>query len=235
MLITVITAFSLGIIVIPLKSKIQELVDRIFFQGSQTEIFQQNELFRKEAAQTDKLKAIATLASGIAHEIRNPITAIKTFSEYLPQRASDQEFLKNYTETVRKEIDRIDSLIKNLLNFAKPSPPDLKRTEIHGLIEETLNLTFGKLEKSNIQLIKDFTNNDLHIQLDANQIKQALLNILLNAIDSMPRGGELTIKTGQPSHNVVEIRIQDTGCGIPKEDLPHIFDPFFSKRTAGPG
>ena len=142
---------------IPFRNKLQKLIDAIFLKGSPIKISEENELLRKEVTQTDKLKAIATLASGIAHEIRNPITAIKTFSEYLPQKANDQEFLRNYSRTVNKEIDRIDNLIKDLLDFAKPSSPLLQETEIHDLLGTPLTLFKGSYKRMILLSRKTFT------------------------------------------------------------------------------
>ena len=123
-------ASLIALIFTPLKNKIQDLVDRSFFKATPMEISEQNE----------KLKAVATLASGLAHEIKNPLTPIKTFSEQLPSRLDDKEFLLKFSKIISKEVDRIDSLVQELLSFAKPSPPQLKPVNIHQLIEQILDL-----------------------------------------------------------------------------------------------
>lgn len=234
--ISALTAFLLGIIFVPLKNKIQYLIDQCFFKGSQIQIAEQNELLRQELARSERLKAVATLASGMAHEIKNPLTALKTFSEYLPEKKNDPEFLEKFSKIVGGEVDRIDSLVHQLLEFAKPSPPSLSDTNIHLLIEDTLNLLSNQLLKHKINLVKEFSaEKNLTLKIDPNQIRQALLNILLNAIEAMEAGGTLRVETRATSHESLDIVIKDTGPGISPKDLPHIFDPFFSKKDHGTG
>jgi two-component system sensor histidine kinase HydH len=184
------------------------------------------------------MKSIAILASGMAHEIKNPLTPIKTFSEQLPSHLDDKEFLLKFSRIINKEVDRIDSLVQELLNFAKPSPPQLKQVNIHQLIEQTLDLLNNEIIRHKINLNISFENKNILISIDSKQIKQALLNIFLNAIEAMPNRGTLTINTSVIANAVKQsliIEISDTGCGIDAKDLPHIFDPFFSKKDHGTG
>ena len=227
----------IAIIFIPLRNKIQNLVERLFFKGTTVEIAQQNELLRQEVLQTERLKAVSTLASGMAHEIKNPLTVIKTFSEYLPQRMHDEEFLKKFTPIIAQEVDRINNLVHELLDFSKPALPVFKEIHIHDLLNKTLELLSNEAIKHNIKITTDFKlDNNTILMLDYNQIRQALLNILLNAIDAMPNGGQLTVSTYTSEENhKLNIKIQDTGIGIVPEDLKHIFDPFFSKKDNGTG
>ena len=158
------------------------------------EMAEQNELLRQEVTQSERMKSIAILASGMAHEIKNPLTPIKTFSEQLPSRLDDKEFLLKFSKIINKEVDRIDSLVQELLNFAKPSPPQLKQINIHQLIEQTLDLLNNEIIRHKINLNTSFENKNILINIDPKQIKQALLNIFLNAIEAMPNGGTLTIR-----------------------------------------
>lgn len=233
--ISIGTAFLLGLFFIPLRYKIQYFMDRYFFKGSTEEISNQNEQLRREITQSEKYKTLATLATGIAHEVKNPLTAIKTFSEYLPQRLDDKEFLKKFASIVGREVDRINDLIHQLLDYGKPAPLALKKTDINKLIENSADILNSKFIDQKIQVNKRFTSNKHLLNIDPNQIKQALLNILLNSIEAMPRGGELTISTSVTSTSYFVIKIEDTGGGISKEDLSQIFDPFFSTRTDGTG
>jgi len=221
---SIIMASFIALIFTPLKNRIQNLVDRAFFKATPMEIVYQNE----------KLKAVATLASGMAHEIKNPLTPIKTFSEQLPSRLDDKEFLLKFSRIISKEVDRIDNLVQQLLNFAKPAPPQLKQVNIHQLIEQTLELLNNDLIRHKISLNTSFENKNILIRLDPQQIKQALLNIFLNAIDAMPEGGLLSVNTSTQSNKLC-ITITDTGKGISPEDIKHIFDPFFSKKDHGTG
>ena len=236
--ISISSAFALGIIFVPLRNKIQRLVDQMCFHGTQEEFAQRIELLNKEVAKADKLKATATLASGIAHEIKNPLTAVKTFTEYLPNRLDDKSFLKDFSRIVGSEVSRIDEMVNQLLDFARPSPLLLKESDICKLTEDTLRFLNSKFINHKIKLIKDFVCPEpILIRVDPNQLKQALLNIFLNAIDAMLKGGTLRVAISLQSSEsqTVVICIQDTGNGIDAEDLPHIFDPFFSKKDQGTG
>ena len=223
---------------IPLKNRIQELVDKLFFKGTLMEIAQENDSLRREVAQSEKHKAVAALASGIAHEVRNPLTALKAFYEYFPKKKDDPEFMAKFTHIAGKEIGRIEGLIQQLLDFAKPSPPSFRETDINRLIEDTLSLLSNQLQAHKIAVHKHLASSIQHLSVDRNQIKQALLNILLNAIDAMPGGGQLTVSSsseGGVHRTSYIVTIADTGSGIAPEDLKHIFEPFFSKKASGTG
>ncbi|HOW36586.1 MAG TPA: ATP-binding protein [Candidatus Omnitrophota bacterium] len=257
LLVSVGIAFLIGLVFSPLRNKIQYFVDKYFFKGTQAQIAEENERLRQEVAQAEKLKTVATLASGMAHEIKNPLTAIKTFVEYLPERKDNPEFLDKFTRIVGAEVDRIDGLVHQLLEFAKPSPLALKETNIHQLIDETLSLLNNQLVQHKIDLIRDYNaDRDQTLNIDPNQIRQALLNIFLNAIEAMKYGGTLRVQTedyrlktkDQSSQKslvsglqsgvhkgFLKITISDTGSGIHPKDLPHVFDPFFSKKDHGTG
>lgn len=237
---TIIGSIIIAIAFIPLKNIFQNFVDRFFLKATPVEIAQQNEQLRQEITQSERMKSIAILASGMAHEIKNPLTPIKTFSEQLPLRLDDKEFLLKFSKIINKEVDRIDSLVQELLIFAKPTPPQLKQVNIHQLIEQILELLNSEIIRHKINLNTSFENKNMLINIDPKQIKQALLNIFLNAIDAMPNGGILTIHSSTiamsgMTKQFLIINISDTGCGIDPKDLPHIFDPFFTKKDHGTG
>lgn len=235
--LSIVTTGLIAIIFIPLRNKLQELVDKFLFKNTTLEIIEENELLRREISQTERLKSIAILASGMAHEIKNPLTALKTFSEYLPHKIDDKEFLRKFSPLISKEINRIDSLVHELLDFAKPAPVQLKPTNLHALIESTLDFLSNDFVKHKININKDYQlDPELSLNLDANQFKQALLNIILNSIDAMHNGGTLTFATLKSfDSSRINLKIQDNGVGINSEDLPHIFDPFFTKKDHGTG
>jgi signal transduction histidine kinase len=235
-LVSLIFALVISLIFIPLRNAIQSFIEKALYKGNYLEIAQQNEQLRKEVAQTERLKSIAILASGIAHEIKNPLTPLKTFSEFLPNKLDDKEFLKKFSPIIAQEVARIDKLVHELLDFAKPSPVILKATNVHNIVNDTLEYLSNNFIKTNISIIKEYKiDNNLHLNLDANLFKQALLNIFLNAIDAMPNGGTLSISTQKNKELHYQIRIQDTGYGIDPKDIPHIFDPFFTKKDHGTG
>jgi len=240
--ISISIAFALGLLFIPLRYKIQYFMDRYFFKGSTAEIATQNEQLRQDIAQSEKYKTLSTLATGIAHEIKNPLTAIRTFTEYLPQKLDDKEFLKKFADIVSREVNRIDDMVHELLEYGKPAPLSITKTDIHKLINDTLDILSSKFVAKKISVIKHLASSlptgqagIQHLNIDPNQIKQALLNIFFNAIEAMPHGGTLTVSTfvSQASYFIIEV--EDTGNGIPREDLSRIFDPYFSKKDHGTG
>ncbi len=235
--ISVLTAFTIGIMFFPLHNYIQKIVDKIIFKRTTEEISKENELLRAEVLKTEKLKSVAILASGMAHEVRNPLTALKTFSEYLPNKLDDKEFLLKFSKIVGSEVDRIDSLVTQLLEFAKPSPVQLQKTNINKLIQETLDFLSNKFIDHKIQVMPQLTAEcDEPILLDPSKIRQVFLNLILNSIEAMRGGGRLEIASGlSDARNDVIISITDTGCGVTKENLTHIFDPFFSTKDTGTG
>lgn len=192
--IRTVVILTIAVISIPLKNYLQYLVDKIFLKGTPVEIADKNKLLLKEVAQTEKLKTIATLTSGMAHEIKNPLTVIKTFSEYLPSKMDDKEFLEKFSRLVGSEVDRIDGLVNQLLDFAKPAPPVFKETNINKLLEDSMDFLNSRLAQQRISLHTDLSPACSHaVRIDPNQIRQAFLNIALNAIEAMPSGGTLTI------------------------------------------
>jgi len=193
--ISIGAAFALGLAFIPLRHRVQYFMDRTFFKGSADEIARQNEQLRREITQSEKYKTLSTLATGIAHEIKNPLTAIKTFSEYLPRKMDDKEFLNKFAILVGREVDRIDSMVHQLLDYGKPAPISLRQTNVCALIQETLDILNSRLITQNITLIRQPPTTPCHALVDPNQIKQALLNIFLNAIDAMEGSGTLTVET----------------------------------------
>lgn len=183
----------------------------------------------------EKLAALGQLAAGIAHEIRNPLTSIniliQSMREKLPIENAFQEDLK----VIEEEIGRINEIVEQFLRFAKPSPPLFEKTEVFPILEETLQLLRPQIEKSRISVKKEFYPLP-PMTIDKEQIKQVILNILLNAIQAMPEGGYL-ILGGRVSEDGdgVKLWIKDSGVGIPSEVMNKLFDPFFSTKESGMG
>jgi two-component system NtrC family sensor kinase len=187
----------------------------------------------------DRLASLGTLTAGISHEIRNPLVAIKTFTQLLPERLKDEEFLNKFLNIASGEVDRISSLITELLEFAKPSEPKLELEDVNTILDSMILLLSTETSKKLIQLIKQYGTDLPPIRIDREQMKQAFLNILLNAIEATPENGKVTVRTrsfvkpgGQP---YIQIEVSDTGCGIAAEHLEEIFNPFYTTKEMGSG
>jgi signal transduction histidine kinase len=187
----------------------------------------------------DRLASLGTLTAGLAHEIRNPLVALKTLTQLLPERLDDEEFRSQFLKIASGEVDRISSLVTELLDFAKPSDPKLELENINTILDGMILLVSTETKKKQINVMKTYASDLPPIQIDREQIKQVFLNVLINAIQATPENGKITIKTrsfirpgGEP---YIQIEFTDTGCGIPEEYLEDIFNPFFTTKSAGSG
>jgi len=187
----------------------------------------------------DRLASLGTLTAGLAHEIRNPLVAIKTFTQLLPERFEDEEFRNHFTNIASSEVDRISSLITELLDFARPSDPKFEFEDINGILDGMILLVSTESKKKQINIIKNYIPNLPPIKIDREQIKQVFLNILLNSVEATPERGEITVKTrsfakpgGEP---YIQIELADNGRGIPAEHLEDIFTPFYTTKDKGSG
>lgn len=182
----------------------------------------------------DRLHALGEVAMGLAHEIRNPLGIIKTATQLLHRRADLAETDKRHLEYVISEVSRINDLITEFLDFAKPNPPLRVLQPTRPLVEEILGFCGPELATHNIDAHIDDQAPGATIYADAKQLKQACLNLILNAIDAMPEGGRLTLGIRTVGENTV-ISIADTGQGIPAEMVERIFTPFVTTKASGTG
>jgi signal transduction histidine kinase len=193
---------------------------------------------RKTEAQlirSEKLAALGQLAAGIAHEIRNPLTSISILIHSLRERISSEDSEQEDLKVIEEEIHRINEIVDRFLRFAKPAVPFLERTEVLSIFEEILQLIKPQIEKQHIVVQKEFQALPM-ILMDREQMKQAILNLLLNAVQAMPKGGQLTLSCRNSEDGKgIQFAIEDTGMGISSEDLNRLFDPFFSNKEGGIG
>jgi signal transduction histidine kinase len=187
----------------------------------------------------DRLASLGTLTAGIAHEIRNPLVAIKTFTQLLPERIDDDEFRNHFLGIAAGEVDRISALVTELLEFARPSEPKFELEDINGILDGMILLVSTETKSKRIEILKNYASDLSPITLDREQIKQVFLNMLLNAIEATPENGKIYVKTrsyakleGEP---YIQIEFTDTGCGIRPEYLEDIFTPFFTTKEKGSG
>jgi signal transduction histidine kinase len=195
---------------------------------------------REQLTRSEKMAALGQLSAGIAHEIRTPLTSIKIFIQSLEKEIELDENQKEDFRIIQREIDRINENVIRFLNFARPEEPFFQRLSIHELIKESLNLLAAKMKASSVDLEISLLEVCPPVEGDPKQLGQVFLNLFLNAIEAMPGGGVLTVrsilKTIPESHEeFLQIFIEDIGCGIPEKDRPYLFDPFFTTKDAGTG
>jgi two-component system sporulation sensor kinase A len=181
--------------------------------------------------QSEKLAAIGQLAAGVAHEIRNPLTALIGFTRLLKVK---REQIEQYTDIMLDELNRINSIVNEFMNLAKPQPISFKRNNAISMIDSLLPVVRSQANMCNVEVETEFNLSPLWIQGDENQLKQVFLNIMKNAIEAMPNGGRLTVSARQDKDSAV-IVFTDNGIGIKKENIPKIGEPFFTTKEKGTG
>ncbi|HEY7163387.1 MAG TPA: ATP-binding protein [Candidatus Binatia bacterium] len=190
----------------------------------------------------DRLSSLGLLTAGLAHEIRNPLVAIRTFTQLLPERYDDAEFREGFQGLALKEVDRICGLINDLLSFARPSRPNIAEEDMNDVVDGIARILETEAKEKGVQIKREFATNLPKAWIDREQLKQVFMNLILNAIQAIRDGGSIVIATrshstdqqGQPGR-FVQVEIRDTGMGIPEENLEHIFDPFFTSKDEGSG
>ena len=191
----------------------------------------------------DRLSSLGQLSGGIAHEIKNPLTGIRLFTDLL----SDENKFKldaggvDILNEIKDNVDKIDGIIKRVLDFARPTSISLKNVDINIIIQENVKLWSAKFRKSNIRVKFSLDENLSKVQGDSISLQQLINNLVLNAIEAMDRGGLLEITTLQAkstfhtNRNVVTIEVKDTGHGIAPDNVKNIFNPFFTTKVSGTG
>jgi signal transduction histidine kinase len=190
----------------------------------------------------DRLSSLGLLTAGLAHEIRNPLVAIRTFTQLLPERYEDAEFRNGFQSLALKEVDRICGLITDLLSFARPSRPNVAHEDMNDVIDGIARILDTQAKEKSVELVRDFAPNLPKVWIDREQMKQVFMNLIFNGIQAMNDGGTITISTRiftpeaiEQSPSFVQVEVKDTGIGIPSENLEHIFDPFFTSKDEGSG
>jgi len=199
-----------------------------------------------ETARGEKLASVGLLASGIAHELNNPLTGVLTFSSLLRQKMPEGSQDAEDLDLVIRETKRCAAIIRRLLDFARDKPPEKKFTDLNRIVEETTRFVERPAHLNNIDIALDLDAALPQVWADPDQMKQVVMNLLVNAQHAIDGEGRIVIRTrrlpepkvlqsGSPPAEAVELSIADTGCGIAKENLGRIFDPFFTTKEVGVG
>ncbi|MDY6905129.1 MAG: ATP-binding protein [Thermodesulfobacteriota bacterium] len=190
----------------------------------------------REVERSRRLAAIGKLAAGVAHEIRNPLSSIKGFATYFKEKYKDAPDDRQTADTMIYEVERLNRAVTQLLEFARPIEITRTGVVLHDLVNHSLRLVAGDLEKKGIAAKTDIQTRKQVIQTDPDRFNQVLLNLYLNAIQAMETGGSLTVTvTDAEGGDRVTIDITDTGHGIAAIDMDKIFDPYFTTRNTGTG
>lgn len=183
---------------------------------------------------SDKLASIGRLAAGVAHEINNPLTGVLTFSSFLLKRAKDDPEIKSDLEVIVRETKRCREIVKDLLDFARPSSANRKFLNLNDVIERALNIVANQLSFNHVVVHKELTDSLAEASIDDGQLQQVFINLFVNASDAIgEKGGKLSLSSSavhSDEKEYVQMKVTDTGCGIAKENLPKIFEPFYSTK-----
>jgi len=202
----------------------------------------------EQIRRSDRLASIGTLAAGMAHEIKNPLVCLKTFAQLLPSRYDDPDFRSTFTPLLGNEVERINAIVSQLLNFSRPVKSTLVPLALHPVLDAAWRLAAQQLKAKGLIFQRCYEAGDDRLLGDRHLLGQVFLNLFLNGIDAMECGGTLTVTTAEASvqdlfwptqeqgaAKWIEVRVRDTGRGIPSEDRPRIFDPFFTTKANGTG
>lgn len=200
---------------------------------------QLKEFTRQQIIRSERLATLGQLSAGVAHEINNPLTGVLTYVRLIKKRLdkrgdSDIEF-RRYLDKVENETERVSTIVKNLLDFARQRDPNLKLVDVNLVINESLDLLEHKLRLQYVEVEKSLATLD-RITADFSQLQQVFMNLIINAVEAMEQGGKLFISSRYlEEQKMVEIVFRDNGVGIPKENLPKIFEPFYTTKAKGTG
>jgi two-component system sensor histidine kinase HydH len=182
----------------------------------------------------ERLYALGQLSAGLAHEIRNPLSAIAGAAGILKRAQSSSDRQSECVSIIDKECQRLDSLLVNFLEFARPRAPRYQSVDIAALFDSVAALSAHGIGQNKVGVRKEIAAGLPELHSDAEQLKQVLLNLLINAIQAMPEGGEVVLSCRRQAGRIL-MQVRDQGCGIPAEHIDRVFDPFFTTKENGTG
>ena len=190
---------------------------------------------KAEIARSQRLASIGSLAAGVAHEIRNPLSSIKGFATYFKERLKGNSEDSRTADVMIQEVERLNRVIRQLLDLSRPMDIRKEPTPLVPLVEHTIRLIETQARKKGIRVQVESPADLPPVMADPDRVKQVLLNLCLNAIEAMKGGGSLTVDLRRQGDRMLRIGISDTGSGIPEGDADRIFDPFYTTKSSGTG
>jgi two-component system NtrC family sensor kinase len=198
------------------------------------EINAQLQATQLQLIQSEKLAAIGQLTAGIVHDVKNPLTVIKGMAELLQEEEGLPASIKEELNVIRESAVKANRIVTDLLKFARQSTPEMKHQDMRETVEAALRLTAYLTREAHIQVKADLPGEPVMVTYDSRQVEQVLLNLIHNSVQAMPNRGSLLVNMSK-ADGAVAIAIQDTGVGIPPENLSRIFDPFFTTKAESEG
>jgi PAS domain S-box-containing protein len=202
----------------------------------------------EQLRRSDRLAAVGTLAAGLAHEIKNPLTSVLTFSRHLPRRFGDERFRQRFQSVVPRELERINRIVEDLLRLARPGRLTLAPVHVPDLLDRALELYAQQVEGKRVTVVREYTLGLPPIAADPEHLYQAVVNLVANGLEAMDEGGQLTVRAGWESDSArvagwgregerarLRLEVEDTGAGIPATETAHVFNPFFTTKPSGTG
>ncbi len=183
----------------------------------------------------ERLSSLGELTAGVAHELRNPLAGIKINTQVLSRKQDLTEMERRLLESTQEGIEKIQKIVDDMLHFAKPRASHIKEAALNEVVDKSLAILQARVKKGHISAVFDRGEGLPSVRIDIHQIQQVLINLMLNAIQAMEKGGTLTIRTFLESGGTVGVEIRDTGVGIPLPYLKKVFDPFFTTKSEGTG
>jgi signal transduction histidine kinase len=187
-----------------------------------------------QVIQAEKLTSLGQLAASIADEINNPLSGVLVYTQLLARKVereeADNDVTLDYLSKMEAELVRSTELIKNLLNFARQSTPEFQPVNLNTVVNHALDLVLHSVEEKDIRVFNELDPSLPEIMADSGQLQQVCLNLIINAIQAMPQGGRLTLRT-YVQNSKIKLEVQDTGIGIPPENMEKLFTPFFSTKS----
>jgi len=206
----------------------------------QLRTLRRNLVLQQEAARQERLAALGGMAAVLAHEIRNPLGAIKGLAQFLGEKNSADATHQEMTQTIAHEATRLERLVNDLLTYARPRPPDRRPADLSGILGEVVRLAQPAADATGVTCRLHVPDGPSSITADPEQMQQVFGNLALNALQAMPQGGRVTLAVRslegrRGTQRSIEVAVEDTGSGIPEADLSRIFEPFYTTRTKGTG
>ncbi|HQP10860.1 MAG TPA: ATP-binding protein, partial [Candidatus Omnitrophota bacterium] len=208
-----------------------------------------------QLVQSEKMKVVGGLASGVAHEVKNPLATLLYGVTYLSQKLSERDAnVDSVMENMKQAIEKANDIVTDLLNFASLASVEKKKENLDEVIKGALSLVRHEFSRHHISVVKKIEKSLPPVMVDKNRIEQVLINLILNAVHAMPDGGDVTIRAYnrtlsedledmpqlrrdefKPGQEIVILTVEDGGCGIPEDKIDRIFDPFFTTRRGEGG